>query len=363
MANPKDILVTTTSSLDGLVVKQYLKPISAHIVAGTNLFSDFFASFSDVFGGRSQTYQKQISSLYNEAIERLRISAYEIGANCIIGLNVDMDEISGKGKSMFMLTAIGTAVIVDGTITKRTPLGISQQLENIDIERLKSLQRKREIIEKATDGTLVLDDEVWDFITANEVHEVYEFVLGQLRKYIGNVETGETFNKYYGKTLEFLNGLPEEIKLKLLYESIIVEENEQLASKLCKMVEDLTALDFNYVNQVFNASEFSKQKRGLKILTADKPFYNNQDIAQLNLLVDFIKSKFPERGVRSMKKQLLSSKEKEIWTCECKGTAEIGKLCSVCNKDIYGFKASEVNPPKAVSLLDEKISLITECLQ
>src|SRR5947207_764071 len=98
MTNPKDILVTTTSSIEGLSVKQYLKPISAHIVAGTNLFSDFLASFSDVFGGRSQTYQKQLASLYSEAIERLKVAAYEIGANCIIGLNVDMDEISGKGK-------------------------------------------------------------------------------------------------------------------------------------------------------------------------------------------------------------------------------------------------------------------------
>src|SRR5207249_5006597 len=87
MANPKEILVTTTSSCDGLTVKQYLKPISAHIVAGTNLFSDFLASFADVFGGRSQTYQKQLSSLYNESIERLKIAAFEIGANCIIGLD------------------------------------------------------------------------------------------------------------------------------------------------------------------------------------------------------------------------------------------------------------------------------------
>ena len=58
MANPKDVLVVTTSSVDGLKVKRYLKPVSAHIVAGTNLFSDFLGGLTDVFGGRSQTYQK-----------------------------------------------------------------------------------------------------------------------------------------------------------------------------------------------------------------------------------------------------------------------------------------------------------------
>ena len=96
-----------------------MKPVSAHIVAGTNLFSDFFASFSDVFGGRSQTYQKQLSSLYNEAIERIKYAAFELGANCVVGLSIDMDEISGKGKSMFMLTAVGTAVVLEREVTEK----------------------------------------------------------------------------------------------------------------------------------------------------------------------------------------------------------------------------------------------------
>src|SRR5437773_1030803 len=142
MANPKEILVTTTSSCDGLTVKQYLKPISAHIVAGTNLFSDFLASFADVFGGRSQTYQKQLSSLYNESIERLKIAAFEIGANCIIGLHVDLDEISGKGKSMFMITALGTAVIIDDNFNKETSDNTSEKLEVIGVDKIRALREK-----------------------------------------------------------------------------------------------------------------------------------------------------------------------------------------------------------------------------
>jgi uncharacterized protein YbjQ (UPF0145 family) len=59
MANPKDILVITTSSADEIKVKKYLKPVSAHIVAGTNLFSDFLGGLTDLFGGRSQSYQKR----------------------------------------------------------------------------------------------------------------------------------------------------------------------------------------------------------------------------------------------------------------------------------------------------------------
>ena len=130
MANPKDVLVVTTSTLEGVKIKQYLKPVSAHIVAGTNMFSDFFASFSDVFGGRSQTYQKQLTSLYAEAIERIKYAAYEVGANCIVGLSVDMDEISGKGKSMFMLTAVGTAVILHKEVSESRSLPQSEDVRN-----------------------------------------------------------------------------------------------------------------------------------------------------------------------------------------------------------------------------------------
>ena len=75
MANLNEVLVVTTTSLDGIKIKQYLKPVSAHIVAGTNLFSDFLGGLSDVFGGRSYAYQKQLTSLYNEAISQLKTAA------------------------------------------------------------------------------------------------------------------------------------------------------------------------------------------------------------------------------------------------------------------------------------------------
>ena len=131
MTSAKNILVTTASLVQGTEIQQHLKPVSAHIVAGTNFFSDVFASFSDVFGGRSKSYQNQLSSLYNEAIEKLKLEAYELGANCIIGLSVDLDEISGKGKSMFMVTAIGSAVIINDINSLGKLNEANEKVENI----------------------------------------------------------------------------------------------------------------------------------------------------------------------------------------------------------------------------------------
>jgi len=142
MNKMNNILVTTTNNLEGLKIKQYLKPLSAHVVAGTNFFSDFFASFSDVFGGRSGTYQRQLSSIYTEAIETLKQSAVEIGANAIIGMKVDLDEISGKGKSMFMITATGTAVIIENfETTQKTQT--TEKLSIISVEKMEEFRRRK----------------------------------------------------------------------------------------------------------------------------------------------------------------------------------------------------------------------------
>ena len=272
MKNPKDILVTTTSSIDGLEIKQYLNPISAHIVAGTNLFSDFFASFSDVFGGRSQTYQKQLASLYTEAIERLRIAAYEMGANCILGLKVDMDEISGKGKSMFMITAIGTAVIIDDSSRKKIPT-TNEIFENIGIDKIKILQKKREIIENANTDNLNLEDEIWDFITSNQVHEVFNYVLAKLQASITHAKDfPELYVKFYKRTLSYIDSLQEDKKVELLYNSITNNDNEQLVLKLFDVIHDLQLLDFNQIKKMIENKEFKKQKKALRIVTYDKPF-------------------------------------------------------------------------------------------
>jgi len=365
MANPKDVLVTTTSTIDGLKIKRYLKPVSAHIVAGTNLFSDFFASFSDVFGGRSQTYQKQLTSLYNEATERIKFAAYELGANCIVGLSIDMDEISGKGKSMFMLTAIGTAVILEKEITEKTSLLKSdEKFENVSLERINVLRSKKAIIRKATLGTLTLDDETWSFITSNQVDEVFPFLLKKFSEALVNDQLSPgTSEKFYKMLLGYLDALPENKKIDLLYFSIANEKNENLALKLSEIIKELTLFDINRSMELLKSDDFQIQKRGVRVVTFDKPFYNKQDKQDLQTIKDFIKGTFTERGTRTTKKQLLSSKEKEVWNCECGKTNDIGSYCSGCRLDIYGFEANEVKPQAAENYIQQKIELITEYIE
>lgn len=362
MVNPKDILVITASSVEGSKIKKYLKPVSAHIVAGTNVFSDFFASWTDAFGGRSRSYQNQLTSLYNEAIEKIKLAAYELGANCVIGLSIDMDEISGKGKAMFMLTAIGTAVILEEPSTEKVQL----KEENngiIGIDKLYSLKSKKEFIDKANSGNLSLTEETWEFLTANQVFEVFPYILTRFTEAINNeLSNAEAYNKFYKSILNYIDALPENKKLELLYNGIKADEKGPTALKLSRIIQDLQLYDFQKTCDILNDEKFTVQKRGVRLTTADKPFYSNDDLSEHENLIQILNTNFKERGTRVMKKQLLSSKEKEMWTCECGKTNEIALICGGCNNDIYGFSPMDMSPAKAEVSIRQKISLITECI-
>jgi hypothetical protein len=105
---------------------------------------------------------------------------------------------------------------------------------------------------------------------------------------------------------------------------------------------------------------FQVQKRGLRIATFDKAYYNKQDQLDLQVIREFISITFVEKGTRSTKKQLLTSKEKEVWSCECGKTNAVGSYCIGCDQDIYGFKQNEMKPDVVNEYIKQKIELISE---
>ena len=89
---------------------EYLDLISVNVVIGTNFFSDWMASVTDIFGGKSSTYQRKLDDVYEVAFKKIEKRAEKLGADAVVGLKMDFGEVSGKEKSMFMVSAIGTAV-------------------------------------------------------------------------------------------------------------------------------------------------------------------------------------------------------------------------------------------------------------
>lgn len=103
------MITTTTNSIEGRPVQQYLGIISSQSIIGANIFKDLFAGLRDIAGGRSGTYEKVIEEARTNAMNELIQKAQSIGANAIIGINLDFETIGASG-SMLMVMATGTAV-------------------------------------------------------------------------------------------------------------------------------------------------------------------------------------------------------------------------------------------------------------
>lgn len=357
MRNPKEILVTTTSSVEGLSIKQYIKPISAHVVAGTNFFSDFFASFSDVFGGRSQTYQRQLSSIYTEAVETLKRSAYEVGANCILGLKVDLDEISGKGKSMFMITATGTAVIIESLSKSLPKVTLQEKLDLISSEKMIELRKRKKIIQSAMDRKLELNDSNWEFITETIVSEISNEILDIVSEIYNQMYEGK--EKLYQQLLNYMMALPEDHRTGLLYDYLMNEKSNPISSVIFKLIKDLMIFEPNKLQQYMTDNNEDIKRKALELVVMDKLFYTKEDINTFENLIQTISKQYSKKGELSTQKKLLSSKEKDIWICQCNAKNGIdSKYCNNCNMDIYGFLADQTNPEDAIKKLTEDIEMI-----
>lgn len=368
MYSKKEVLVITTATpSEGKIIK-HLQPVTTHVVAGTNLFSDFFAGMSDIFGGRSGSYQKQLSSIYSEAIERIKQEAKRIGANGVVGLKIDIDEISGQGKSMFMITAIGTAVLIE---SERKPnfsnetLGDSHdRVTNEAVMRLKSLKI---LLQKAQNDKLKYTRETWDFILQNKVAEMYQPVMQKLVGLLENPSSypQETIDAFKENTENFLRSLEIEDQKKLTYSTLKEADIKRSAeSFLLDYIKKELLLDFEEVLKMLDEENIKVQKRGLLISTFDLPYYTPDEELGYKNLLEKIAQTFKHRGKKTTKKQLLSSKEKEAWECECGKINDIEYThCSKCQKDIKGFNAIELTPEGAIKKIYEKRNLIRESLE
>ncbi len=107
------VIIVNTDSIAHFTIKEYKGLVSANQVIGADFIADLFASFTDFVGGRSGAYRDNLESLYKDVLKQLRNKANSLGANAVVGFRIDFDEISGKNKSMFMVTCVGTAVLVE----------------------------------------------------------------------------------------------------------------------------------------------------------------------------------------------------------------------------------------------------------
>ena len=106
------MLVTTTSTLQGKQITRYLGIVSGETIIGANVFRDFFAGIRDIVGGRSGSYEEVLRQAKDTALKEMQQQAMAMGANAVSGVDLDYETVGSNG-SMLMVTASGTAVVVE----------------------------------------------------------------------------------------------------------------------------------------------------------------------------------------------------------------------------------------------------------
>jgi uncharacterized protein YbjQ (UPF0145 family) len=106
------MIITTTNSIEGKNIKTYCGVVIGEAIMGANLFKDLFASIRDIVGGRSGAYEAELTKARKVAFDELRREAELLGANAIVGVDLDY-EVVGQNGSMLMVSISGTAVRID----------------------------------------------------------------------------------------------------------------------------------------------------------------------------------------------------------------------------------------------------------
>jgi uncharacterized protein YbjQ (UPF0145 family) len=103
------MILSTTNTIEGSPVKDYLGIVTGETIIGANIFKDLFASIRDIVGGRSGSYERVLREAKDTALREMTENAAKLGASAIVGIDLDYETV-GKNGGMLMVTASGTAV-------------------------------------------------------------------------------------------------------------------------------------------------------------------------------------------------------------------------------------------------------------
>jgi len=105
------MLLSTTPTLEGHPIKQYLGVVNGESIIGANIFKDMFAAVRNVVGGRAGAYERTLADAREIAMREAQEAAQKLGANAIVGIDVDY-EVLGADNGMLMVCVSGTAVVL-----------------------------------------------------------------------------------------------------------------------------------------------------------------------------------------------------------------------------------------------------------
>lgn len=347
--NLRDMIITTTNSIENSKVERYLGVVTTNLVIGTGVFSDFSASLTDFFGGMSNTYRKHMDELYCKAYDLLSMKASVMGANAILGFKIDFDEISGKNMQMFMVSVSGTAVKIKTESNK--PMEASKgavSATRLNVELFKANWAKRDKRQQPT-------------------HEEIDFIMDH-----GLWEMAPSLYDYYVMPRSNDNEIrPIDDKFPIIVSSMSYDE---LVSFIYNDYNNRAQYAYKLIkeNKLFNASKVlfvlahaDNLADAIKLLDTEKREYTTIDLQVMEEIVAFF-DHLPDKGsIENMKSGLLSSKMVDMYICPNghKNNADV-EFCEhnngTCSLNIKGLTRKQA---MMVNTFKEKVEMLKSVLR
>lgn len=340
------MLITTTNSINNAKIEQYLGVVTTNLVIGTNFLSDFIASFSDLFGGMSGTYREQMNTLYEKAHNAISQKARTIGANAILGFRMDFDEITGKGKQMFMISVSGTAIKLKFDKQETIPANSSVSCIQLAKELFKEHWGNRGIqTPKREELNFIIEYGLWELVPS-----LYDYYASPY--------------SYENEVRPIDEDFPIILSM-LSYDEIITfiyNDYEKRHERAYHLIQKY---------KLFNATKcleilHNNLTLGLELLKIDKKEYYREDLITMKEILSFLNN-LPNKGKIEMTKSgILSSKMTEMYICPkghknnkdveyCEGVSD-----GSCGLNIKGLTREQVSIIKSFR---DKVTILEKLIQ
>ncbi|MFP8488477.1 YbjQ family protein [Gracilimonas sp. Q87] len=318
-------MLFTTVNYDSKDIVQSYGMVDSHIVVGANLFRDAFAGFRDIFGGETKSYKKDINKMKTAGMQEMKEKAKKMGANAIIALNVDLDEVSGSGKSMFMYNMYGTAVKLKEELIHSEDNNTSElDIEFEEFEELKKLINKRDKIEKPED------------IKKNLLQKLKENNLLDERL-INIYMEGFLESRGLYDCKDFLSSIP----LRYYKDTFFSKIDELAPSKLNKFIDALSEnnyYDVDKITQLLQSDNMTIRLRGLKFALMYKEVYSKSDISKFKSVLNVLRSDLSfEVDITVIDKMIGSEQKYKCPNCLNEAKVSIANKCNKCDANLLGF--------------------------
>lgn len=352
MRSATRILMTTTPTIEGATIERYHGLVAAQLVIGTGIFTDIASTFTDLFGAQSRAHEEKMEKIRLLALSELQEKAHAMEANAVVGIRLDFDEISAGGKSMLMLSGLGTAVTVRWTDSRA-----KSRATSLDAESVEAAAKRHYFLDAAARGALRWTDEVWKFMIEHRVAEAVPFALAKVEEYVRQYPSGGETIHYKEYIRDLLARVDPDVVKTRLYATI--RANGPAADFAANFLAKSDLFDPAEVEYSLESDSFDVRRRALQTIRGHARAYSPEDIERMESLERAIENAFSERAEYFEKKKVVGSPVR-MWKCANCGNEEEAsrERCQRCQRDTWGFAPSEIHPLQAIDMLHWRISAL-----